>query len=122
MLPSIYFVQQAIETLKRTCRISGYDEPQLFLLRFIPFTTAALFVCHPVQTQAVTYISQRYTILATFLYLCSLLAYMQARLAFADESRKFHGWSWGIASVLSALLAMKSKQIAFTLPLMVMCT
>jgi tetratricopeptide (TPR) repeat protein len=114
------FVRQAIVALRRTYRISGEDEFQTFLLRFVPFTTAALFVCHPVQTQAVTYISQRYTALAAFLYLCSLVAYLRARLAFTDESNKLHWWSWGVASFLSAVLAMKSKQTAFTLPLMMM--
>jgi tetratricopeptide (TPR) repeat protein len=110
-------VQRAIEALKRTFRIAEDDECVTFLQHFIPFATAALFVCHPVQTQAVTYIAQRYTSLATFLYLSSLLSYLLARLA--DDAKKLQAWSWGFACFLSALLAMKSKEIAFTLPLMI---
>jgi hypothetical protein len=112
------FVQRAIEALKLTFTISEGDECSGFLQRFIPFTTAALFVCHPIQTQAVTYIAQRYASLATLLYVSSLLSYLMARLSFADEARKFYVWSWGLACFLFAILAMKSKEIAFTLPLM----
>jgi tetratricopeptide (TPR) repeat protein len=115
----IYLVaRQAIEALKRTFHITGDDERLPFLQLFIPLSTAALFVCHPVQTQAVTYISQRYTSLATLLYAGSLLAYLKARLLSADEAKKRHMWSWGAGAVVLAVLAMKSKEIALTLPLM----
>ncbi len=109
-------LQRIIEALKRTFRVSECDA---FLPRFIPFATAALFVCHPVQTQAVTYITQRHTSLATFLYLGSMLSYLLARLSFADETKKLHVWSWSFACIFLALLAMKSKEIAITLPLMI---
>jgi len=112
------FVQQAIAALKQSFRIPGDDECSAFLQRFIPFCAAALFVCHPVQTQAVTYIAQRYTSLTTFLYISSLLSYLLARLSLADETKKGPVWSWGLVSFLLAFLAMKSKEIAFTLPLL----
>jgi tetratricopeptide (TPR) repeat protein len=112
-------VRRAIDALKRTLRVSEDDEYSAFLQRFVPFTAAALFVCHPVQTQAVTYIVQRYTSLATLLYLGSLLAYIQARLSYSDESNKLSFRAWGFACLFFALLAMKSKEIAFTLPLMI---
>lgn len=112
-------IQQIIETLKRTYRISGDDDSVTYQQYFIPFATAAFFVCHPVQTQAVTYIVQRYTSLATFLYLSSLLSYLLARVSLTGEIKKLQVWSWGFACFLAALLAMKSKEIAFTLPLMI---
>lgn len=112
-------VHRAIEALKLNFRISLAADCYPFLQCFIPFTTAALFVCHPVQTQAVTYISQRYTSLATLLYLSSLLSYLLARISFADKTKKLRIWSWGPACFFLALLAMKSKEIAFTLPLMI---
>jgi Tfp pilus assembly protein PilF len=40
---------------------------------------ALLFVAHPLQTQAVTYIVQRYTSMSAMFYLTSLLLYIQAR-------------------------------------------
>ncbi len=112
-------VHRAIEALKQTFLILSDDECHPFMQRFIPFATAALFVCHPVQTQAVTYISQRYTSLATLLYLSSLLSYLMARLSLADETKKLRIWSWGPACFFLAILAMKSKEIAFTLPIMI---
>ena len=112
-------VQRSIEALMRTYRLSGGDDGSAFLHLFIPFAAAALFVCHPVQTQAVTYIAQRYTSLAALLYLGSLLAYLKFRFADADDAKKLQVWSWSVASFLLALLAMKSKEIAFTLPLMI---
>ena len=80
---------------------------------------ALLFVAHPVQTQAVTYVVQRLTSLATFFYLASLVLYVLARLG--GEKRR-DGGSWQTvllltAATMAALLAMKSKEIAFTLPL-----
>ena len=109
-------LQRAIEALKKSFLIS---EVEPFLCNFIPFTAAALFVCHPIQTQAVTYITQRYTSLATLFYLSSLLSYLLARISFVDRTKKLRIWSWGLACLFLALLAMKSKEIAFTLPLMI---
>lgn len=82
--------------------------------RAIAFVAAALFVTHPLQTQAVTYVVQRMTSLAAFLYLAAVVLYLRWRLAPA----------WGRAAraaayagvVVLALLAMKTKEIAFTLP------
>ena len=117
----IYFlVKQIIKALKQTFHNSLNDEYSEYLAYFIPFATAALFVCHPIQTQAVTYIVQRYASLATLLYLGSLLSYLLARFSFTNESEKFQLWLWCFASFFLAILAMKSKQIAFTLPIMVL--
>jgi tetratricopeptide (TPR) repeat protein len=79
----------------------------------IALFAAIVFISHPVQTQAVTYIVQRLTCLATFFYLASLLAYVKSRLAASGAKR----YVFYAASLLSALLAMNTKQIAFTLPL-----
>jgi tetratricopeptide (TPR) repeat protein len=93
-----------------------------FLRRYIPVASAALFVCHPIQTQAVSYIIQRYTSLATLLYLSSLLAFLQARLTLNHAAPRRTIRTWSAASFCLALLAMKSKEIAFTLPLlMIVC-
>lgn len=104
---------------------------------FIPLFAALLFVVHPVQTQAVTYIVQRMTSLATLLYLLSVVLYAKARLSIekSKESKMksgFRGQESGnfkrkvkigllfAGSVLSAVLAMKTKEIAFTLPFVVL--
>jgi tetratricopeptide (TPR) repeat protein len=75
-----------------------------------------LFVAHPVQTQAVTYVVQRLTSLAALLYLAAALLYLRWRLAREEGAS---GWRSSIPyafALLSALLAMRTKEIAFTLP------
>ncbi|MDZ4184990.1 MAG: tetratricopeptide repeat protein [Desulfuromonadales bacterium] len=76
---------------------------------------ALLFVAHPVQTNAVTYIVQRFSLLATCFYLTALLAYGQSAIAASCRSRRT---LYGIAFV-TTILAMYSKEIAFTLPVMI---
>jgi tetratricopeptide (TPR) repeat protein len=74
-----------------------------------------LFVVHPLQTQAVTYIVQRFASLATLFYLGALVLYVRARLT---ESRG-PSIAWYVGSVLCAVCAMKTKEIAFTLPVVI---
>lgn len=93
--------------------------PLLFAL-FI----ALLFAVHPVQTQAVTYIVQRFTSLAAMFYLLSLSAYVKFRIDYTSLNRVFSiekplaaCFLYYAASLLSAIFAMKTKEFAFTLPL-----
>jgi len=103
---------------------------------FIAFFAALAFVVHPVQTQAVTYIVQRFTSLATLFYLLSLVLYIKGRLSSQQSAVSsqqsqdgspftLHGSRiamsvvWYVLSLVSAVLAMKTKEIAFTLPLMI---
>lgn len=79
---------------------------------YMPLFAALLFVCHPLQTQAVTYIVQRFVPLATFFYLTALAFYVQFRLAATPLSRLLAY----TLSLTAAVLAMESKEIAFTLP------
>jgi tetratricopeptide (TPR) repeat protein len=78
----------------------------------ISLLAALLFVAHPVQTQAVTYVVQRLASLVTLFYLFSLVMYIKTRLA---KSGKSQGIFYAL-SLVSAVLAMKTKENAFTLP------
>jgi tetratricopeptide (TPR) repeat protein len=104
----------------RTPYVSAYLQKDVLKTsdpyRWIPLFTALLFVSHPVQTQAVTYIVQRFASLATLFCLVSLVMYIKARGS--DSSRKT-GYAFYGASIISAILAMRTKEIAFTLPVMV---
>jgi len=82
--------------------------------------SALLFVSHPIQTQAVTYIVQRVASLATMFYLLSFVAYIKARQGFQTGIYKKKAVAWYALSVMSAILAMKTKEIAFTLPAMIL--
>lgn len=93
--------------------------------QFIALFAALLFAAHPVQTQAVTYIVQRFASLAAMLYLLTLVLYLQFRLslqtgetASLPHQRNAGTWALYAGSLLSAILAMKTKEFAFTLPAM----
>lgn len=77
---------------------------------------AALFVVHPVNTQAVTYIAQRFASMATLFYLFSLCCYVSGRQARSGRGRGL----WFGAAVLSCVAGMLTKQIVLTLPVMVL--
>ena len=77
--------------------------------------TAALWTVHPVQTQAVTYIVQRMTSLATMFFLLALCLYIAFR--HADRRRQRRAW-W--AAAFCGLLAIGSKEIAITLPIVIL--
>jgi tetratricopeptide (TPR) repeat protein len=70
---------------------------------------ALLFAVHPVQTEAVTYISGRSVSLMAFFYLGSLLAWLRGR----DRDSRFLLY---VASPALFLLAALSKEVALTLP------
>ncbi len=87
------------------------------LLRYLPLTAALLFSVHPVQTQAVTYIVQRFASLATLFFMVSLALYVKGRLALEEDCRsKLRAACFYGLSVVAAVAAMKTKEISFTLP------
>lgn len=80
---------------------------------------AFLFACHPLQTQAVTYIIQRSTAMAAMFYVWSVVAYLEAR------NRAGAGRSARIAyagCILLAVCAVLSKESAITLPVAIVLT
>jgi len=116
-----FFVASSMSALRLSFPSNTDDEGMLrFLKRFIPLSTALLFAVHPVQTQAVTYIIQRYTSMATLFYLLSALLYIRARIAFEISRSNTRPLLLGGAAVISGIMAVTSKQIAFTLPLMLL--
>lgn len=76
----------------------------------IALMSAMLFALHPVQTEGVTYIFQRFASLCTMFYMLSLGAYVMWRTA-----RPGAQW-WYAASLGAAAAAMFTKETAFTLP------
>jgi Flp pilus assembly protein TadD len=80
--------------------------------RLAALAAGSLFVAHPVQTQAVSYLVQRFASLATLLYVASLLLYARSRAA--PAGRRVLPYAGSLAC---AVLAMRTKEIAFTLPL-----
>jgi tetratricopeptide (TPR) repeat protein len=112
-------------------RFRAHDSGSLIAL-----FSALLFVAHPVQTEAVTYIVQRLTSLAAMFYLLSIVLYVQGRLVVERANGSGQGVTAGkpsarpmagnlqavvffALSFLSSVLAMMTKEIAFKLPIMV---
>lgn len=81
--------------------------------QWLPILTALIFVLHPLQIQAVTYIVQRLASLAALFYIASMASFIQARLT----NRITYRFLWTLACILLAVLAFFTKQNTATLPL-----
>lgn len=79
----------------------------------IAFTCAAVWMLHPLQTAAVTYVVQRAEAMAALFYLLTL--YTFARVS--DSPRPA---VWRVCSVASCLAAMACKETAASAPLVVL--
>jgi tetratricopeptide (TPR) repeat protein len=77
---------------------------------------AALFLLHAVNTQAVTYVVQRMTVLAALFCILSFAAYLKGRRASSARPR----WGWFTAAALFWLFGLGSKENAAVLPLVVL--
>jgi tetratricopeptide (TPR) repeat protein len=71
---------------------------------------ALLWLVHPLQTEAVDYVTQRTELLMGLFYLLTLYATLRAR-----EARR-----WQVAAVACCLLGMASKESMATAPLMIL--
>ena len=74
---------------------------------------ALLWSLHPVQVQAVTYIVQRMTSMATLFYLLALFLAVQARRQFRSSLKI----TLGLGAAAITLLGFMTKEILVTLPL-----
>lgn len=81
--------------------------------RAIAAAVAALWALHPLQTAAVTYVSQRAESLMALFYLVTLYAFVRA--ASDAESRR-----WTIVSLVACLLGVLTKETMVTAPLVVL--
>ncbi len=86
------------------------------LISAAALASALIFVAHPVQTQAVTYIVQRYASLATLFFLLSITLFAKWRITSGNRYRVM----FYLFSLFSAVLAMKTKEISFTLPFIIL--
>lgn len=78
---------------------------------------AMLFVTHPLMTQAVTYVTQRFASLGTFFFLLAMASYAGSRLA-PDDSVIRRRILYGL-SIAAAFVGMKTKENCFTIPVVI---
>ncbi len=92
----------------------------------LPFIAALIFVTHPIQTQAVTYVTQRMASMTALFYLLSLIFFLKVILLVRNASRTknkayyFKLLAFQFNSVCFAVLAFLTKENAFTLPLAIL--
>ncbi len=84
-------------------------------IHLLSFFASFLWLVHPLHTSSVTYIVQRMVILAVMFYVLALFCYAKGRMAGSWKLQ----WGWMSCSLFSATLAMGSKEIAATLPVII---
>ncbi len=80
----------------------------------IAFFSALIFLCHPIQTQGVSFVTQRAVEMGALFYLLTIVAYLRWRIS---QKRFYYS-----AAMISLFLGIFSKEMIFTVPLvMVLC-
>ena len=72
------------------------------------YTAGFLFLVHPIVSQPVMYVTQRFESLAALFMFSSAAAYARFR--------RTHGWGWIVGAVVLGLAAGMTKEIAVVLP------
>ncbi len=84
------------------------------------FLVSLVFVLHPIQTQAVTYIVQRMSVMAALFYLLSIYLYGEGRIKHIDMGISKKTCLLYALSFISFILALESKENAATLPVVLL--
>lgn len=92
---------------------------ELFPPEAMGWIAALIFMVHPVQTQAVSYIAQRFASLAALFYLTSLLGYIRGREGMR-AGHKIRAAAAFTVGAVAAVLGMFSKEFVMTLPLIIL--
>ncbi len=88
---------------------------------YVPLITALVFAAHPMETEAVSYISQRFASMAAFFYLLSVTAYVRSRLS-SMQGRGRVALAFYLVAFLGGILGQVSKETSFTLPATILLT
>jgi tetratricopeptide (TPR) repeat protein len=101
------FVRSLLSIDNIKCELSD------FTLKWLPLFVALIFISHPLQTQAVTYIVQRTASIAGLFYILAMFSFIKIRLA-NDIKYKI---IFTVSLSIFTILAFFSKQNTFTLPI-----
>ncbi len=102
------FVQRVLSFLKDFSSESGISSLSFFI--------AVVFALHPLNTQSVTYISSRSSIMVTAFYLVALILFFDGFKRWKQTGEK--GWGYFICSGICFFLGGLSKEIIVTFPAM----
>lgn len=98
--------------VRRGLRLPYFNRPFDYAAGPIAFLVALLWAVHPLNTEAVVYLTQRTELMVAFFYLSTLYA----SLRFVTD----RGPSWGWLAVLACWGGMASKENMATAPVMVL--
>ena len=84
-------------------------------LRFAAAVAALLFAVHPLRVESVAWVTERRDVLCGVFFLLAVVCYLRA---VEDDARRRAGWYW--SAVALAALALLSKAMAATLPLVLL--
>jgi len=107
----VYLLALAVFT-----HLKGNSKENSLQINLMSLFASLIFVAHPINTQSVTYIVQRMNSMAVMFYLLSLFLYIKARLS----NVKWRKWAFFSGVIISGILALGSKQIAATLPFIIL--
>ncbi|MGB9600504.1 MAG: tetratricopeptide repeat protein [Myxococcota bacterium] len=84
----------------------------------VAFLSSTLFAIHPIGTEAITYISSRSSLLATFFFLAGMISYTQ----YYKTEQKFQKIMYYSFTIIFFLLGAGAKEIILTLPIILILT
>ena len=99
--------------LRRTLSLPSLRKKFLSDTSTLSLITAALWALHPLQTESVSYITQRYESLMGLFVMVTFYCVLRA----AESRSKV---SWEVLTALSCLLALGSKEVAVSVPFLVL--
>ena len=99
--------------IRRTLRLPVIEPGLADSADFVASSAAVLWAVHPLQTEAVTYLSQRTESLMGLFYLTTLYCFVRG-IGSPDNRRAWHG-----LAVLACAAGMGSKEVMVTAPLVV---
>ena len=79
----------------------------------LALAVALIWTLHPLQTGAVTYVTQRYESMMGLFYLLALYAAIRC-------GTSEHAGRWAVASVAATLLALGCKEVAVSIPITIL--
>src|SRR5262249_2982923 len=98
--------------VRRTLLLERWGEERHRAAPWLALAVAALWVVHPLQTAAVSYIIQRAEVLAGLFYLLTLYCVIRGSIG--------SPLGWYSAAVLSCALGMGSKEVMITAPVVIL--
>ena len=99
--------------VRRTLLLPGLTERFAAAATPLALAVALIWTLHPLQTESVTYLIQRFESMMGLFYLLTLYAAIRC-------ATSLHPRRWAIAAVLASLLAMGCKEVAVSIPLVIL--